>query len=101
MRMRHFWIGFGVTFLVFLGLNLLSAHLRSDCGLGAWLGLSNCADDLRRAGFPWVIWEQGGFIGLNIFRLPALLGDLAVGIIISLLGGWQHAARLARRDPSP
>ena len=100
MQKRYFWIGFAITFLVFLGLNLLSAHLRSDCGLEAWLGLSGCVDDLRLAGFPWVIWEQGGFIGVNIFRLPALFGDMTLGLGISLLVGWGFSLWTVSRKSS-
>ncbi len=94
---RRFWIGFGLGLLAFAALNLLAAHLRSDCGLPALFGLSNCADDIRRAGWPFLFMEQGGFIGLSTFSLPALLADLGVALAASAALGWV-AARWPRRN---
>lgn len=91
--MRAFLIAFVVAVLLFVGVNLLVAHLRSDCGLPALLGQSACADDIRRAGFPLQFWEEGGFAFRRVFSLPALLIDLAVGLLLALAAGW--AARWA------
>ncbi len=88
---RRFWLGLVLGLLAFVALNLLAAHLRSDCGLPAWLGLSNCADDIQRAGFPFLFLERGGFIGLNIFSMPVLLADLGVALAVSVALGWAAA----------
>lgn len=93
---RRFLIGLGVGLVVFLAINLLFAHLRSDCGLPALFGLSNCADDIRRAGWPFLFMEQGGFIGLSTFSLPALLADLGVALAASAALGWA-AERAGRK----
>jgi hypothetical protein len=86
--MRSFLIAFIVALLLFVGVNLLWAHVRSDCGLPSLLGLSACADDIRRAGFPLQFWEEGGFAFRRVFSLPALLGDVAVGLLASVAAGW-------------
>ena len=93
---RRFWMGVGLGLLAFAVINLLVAHLRSDCGLPALLGLSGCADDIRRAGWPLLFMEQGGFIGLSTFSPPALLADLGVALAVSAALGWA-AARAGRK----
>jgi hypothetical protein len=91
--MRRFLLGFLIALLLFVGVNLLVAHVRSDCGLPALLGASGCADDIRRAGFPLQFWEEGGFAFRQVFSLPALLVDLGVGLALSVAAGWA-ASRL-------
>jgi hypothetical protein len=86
--MRTFVIAFIVALLLFVGANLLWAHVRSDCGLPSLLGQSACADDIGRAGFPIQFWEEGGFAFRRVFSLPALLADGAIGLFVSLAAGW-------------
>jgi hypothetical protein len=86
------WLIAGGVLLLFIVINLLSAHLRSDCGLPAVLGMSGCADDIRRAGFPWVFWESGGFAFHEYWSWPAFIADAGLAVAISALAGW-----LARR----
>ena len=88
---RRFWLGFGLSLLAFLLVNLLVAHFRSDCGLPAVLGASVCADDIRRAGWPLLFMEQGGFIGLSLFSTTALLADIIIALVISAAVGWVAA----------
>ena len=78
---------FVIALLLFLGLNLLWAHLQSDCGLPALVGMSACADDIRRAGFPLLFWEEGGFAYRRVFSLPSLLIDVGVGLGMGLIVG--------------
>jgi ABC-type antimicrobial peptide transport system permease subunit len=84
---RAFLAGFLLGFLIFLLLNLLTAHLLSDCGLPAVFGRDACADDIARAGFPLVFFEEGGFAFRSIFNLPYLLIDTLTGLGIAVLGG--------------
>jgi hypothetical protein len=79
--------GFLLGLLIFLFANLLAAHLLSDCGLLAVFGRDSCADDIARAGFPLVFFEEGGFAFHSIFNLPYLLIDILTGIGIAVLGG--------------
>ena len=74
--------------MLYIALNLLSAHLMSDCGLPAVFGISGCADDVVRAGFPFPFYERGGFDFRNIFNLPVLLLDLLFGLALAVLGGY-------------
>ena len=59
MTRRHIF-GFAIGLLFFVAINLLSAHLRSDCGLLAVFERDACADDIARAGWPFAFYEQGG-----------------------------------------
>ena len=57
---RCFAIGFTTGLLAFIIINLLSAHLASDCGLPAVFERDSCADDIARAGWPFRFYERGG-----------------------------------------
>lgn len=91
------WLVAAGVLLLWLVINLISAHLRSDCGLPAVLGASNCADDIRRAGFPWVFWEEGGFAFRQYFSWGALFADLGLAVLTSVLAGWLVRRTLSSR----
>ena len=93
----RFAIGFLVGLLLFLALNLLAAHLNSDCGLPAILGTAGCADDIKRAGFPMQFWEEGGFAFRSVFSATALLVDVLIGLALSLVVGWIAQAYIRGR----
>jgi len=85
---RTFLNGFLIGLLVFILANLFAAHLLSDCGLPALLGADACADDISRAGFPLVFFEQGGFAYRSIFNLPNLALDIFIGLDFAILCGF-------------
>ena len=85
---QTFLKGFLIGLSAFILLNLLAAHLFSDCGLPALFGLGGCADAISRAGFPFVFLEQGGFAYRNIFNLPIFILDLVIGIGIAGMTGY-------------
>src|SRR5262245_22091838 len=100
-RSRWFVIGFVATSLVFLLANIVVAHLRSDCGIWAVIGLwlprwSVCSDDIVRVGFPFLVLEQGGFCYRSIFDPLAALLNSAITIGASLLVGGM--LRLSSRS---
>jgi hypothetical protein len=95
--MRTFAIGAIAALLIFLAANVLAAQLQSDCGLRGMLGIAGCADDIRRAGFPLVFWEEGGFAYRNIFSTGALAADICVGVVVSLAAGWAAQRLWVRR----
>ncbi len=76
-----------ITLDLFIAVNLLAAHLQSDCGLPALLGLSHCADDIRRAGFPLLFWEEGGFAYRSNFEPANFLFDIGLAVIVSVIVG--------------
>ena len=85
---RTFLNGFLIGLLVFILANLFAAHFLSDCGLPALLGADACADDISRAGFPLVFFEQGGFAYRSIFNLPNLALDIFIGLDFAILCGF-------------
>jgi len=94
---RRFITGFGIGFLIFIVINLLSAHLASDCGLPAVFGRDApwhhpprqvCADDIVHAGWPLRFYQEGGFAYHIEFNLPVLLTDLVIGITLASVIGW-------------
>lgn len=80
--------GFLIGLFLFILINILAAHLLSDCGLPALFGLGACADDISRAGFPFVFFEQGGFDYRSEFNPPILLFDITVGVGFAMLIGF-------------
>jgi ABC-type thiamin/hydroxymethylpyrimidine transport system permease subunit len=85
---RTFLKGFFIGLFIVVFVNLLAAHLLSDCGLPALLGADFCADDIARAGFPLVFFEQGGFAYQSGFNLPYLLIDSLTNFIFAVLCGF-------------
>ena len=85
---RTFLNGFLIGLLVFILANLFAAHLLSDCGLPALLGADFCADDISRAGFPLVFFEQGSFAYRSIFNLPYLFLDIFIGLGFAAICGF-------------
>lgn len=90
-KLGLFILGFCSSLLIFVLLNLAAAHWRSDCGLMAVLGLSGCADDIVRLGFPWVVWEAGGFAYHAYLNGVALIADTGLTLGISVVAGLVSA----------
>jgi hypothetical protein len=90
---KKFAIGFLVGLLIFIGINLIAAHLASDCGLPAVFGRDACADDIARMGWPLQFYEEGGFAYRSNFNPPFLLMDTAIGIGLATLWGWIYTRR--------
>ena len=88
MRMTRFWAGFLIGLALFLTVNLLAAHLLSDCGLPSVFGMDACSDDIARAGFPIVFYEKGGFAEHSLFDPGMLALDLLVGVTFSTILGF-------------
>ena len=88
---KRFSIGLGTSLLVFLAINLLMAHLASDCGLPAVFGHDVCADDIARAGWPLQFYEEGGFAYRYNFNTLFLMVDIAIGVIFSVAFGWVYS----------
>ena len=94
---RAFRNGFLIGLFIFILVNVLAAHLLSDCGLPAILGTDSCADDIARAGFPLIFFEQGGFAYRSIFNLPYLLLDIFVGLDFAVICGFVSRLLLKQR----
>ncbi|MBK8418490.1 MAG: hypothetical protein IPL17_06495 [Anaerolineales bacterium] len=95
---RAFLHGMLIGLLLFILANLLAAHLLSDCGLPSVFGMDFCADDIARAGFPLIFFEEGGFSYRSILNLPYLFLDIFIGldfaIVCGFIGRW-----LEKRNP--
>ena len=91
---RRFAIGSLIGLLLFLAINLTSAHLSSDCGLPAVFGYDFCDDDIVRAGWPLRFYEEGGFDSRFIFNRGVLVLDLGIGVLLAGTIGWLFAKRV-------
>ncbi len=72
--------------LIFAAINALSYFGRSQ---GA--SLLGAADGFDRIGFPWLVWEAGGFVGRESMDYTALSKDIAAGIALSFLAAFALA----------
>ena len=85
---KRFRLGFCIGLLFFITINLLAAHLTSDCGLLAVFGRHACADDIARAGWPLQFYEDGGFAYHHSFNILFLVINIGAGLIFGALSGW-------------
>ena len=88
MMTIRYLIGFAMGLLTFIFINLVAAHLSSDCGLFAVFGSDSCSDDIARAGWPIRFYEEGGFAYRRVFDGGALSLDLGLGLASAGLIGW-------------
>jgi ABC-type antimicrobial peptide transport system permease subunit len=88
MIKKRFAIGFAVGVITFIIINLIAAHLASDCGLLAVIGRDACADDIARLGWPLQFYEEGGFAYRFIFNPLTLSLDLGIAVLLSIVSGW-------------
>jgi hypothetical protein len=86
--MKSFAFGALAGLVIFLAANVLATAAQSDCWLLSVLGMTSCADGIQRTGFPLVFSEEGGFAYRHIFSSRALAVDIAVGVVVSLAGGF-------------
>lgn len=91
MRTKRFAIGFSIGFDIFVIINLLTAQFMSDCGLPAVFGVSKCADDIVRMGWPLLFRETGGFAFHEHFSIVNLALDIMIGIVFAGIIGWLWA----------
>ena len=101
MTRRTFLLGFLIGLLIFLLINVLAAHLLSDCGLAAVFGHDFCADDIARAGFPLIFYEDGGFAYRHIFSPQYLYFDIFIGLGLSIALGFVFHWWLNRHPANP
>jgi len=76
--MKRLFRLFGLAVGSFIIACALSYFARSDDH-----GLPGGHDCVRRLGFPFIIWEQGGFAYHQTFSLAALMADLAFATVVS------------------
>lgn len=79
--LRQLCYGLFAGLLVFSLINVLAAHLMSDCGLPALLGWAACNDDIVRAGWPLKFYEEGGIAFHSFYSSYVLVEDMVIGIL--------------------
>jgi len=94
---RSFLYGFLIGLLLFVVVNLVAAQVLSDCGLISVFGRDACADDIARAGFPLVFFEEGGFVYRHIFNMPYFLLDIFIGFDFAIISGFAGRYITAKR----
>jgi hypothetical protein len=85
---KYFATGFVIGLILFLVINLLAAHLASDCGLATFSPTSACADGIARLGWPLQFYESGGFMYTQSFNALYLAIDIGLGLLLASLAGW-------------
>jgi hypothetical protein len=77
--MKRFAIGFFLVLLAFGVANVISYYVRTD--------MPGAADAIRRVGFPFLVWEEGGIAYRYRFSQAALWGDVTVAVCASAAAG--------------
>lgn len=71
--------------MLFMGINLLRAHLMSECGLPAVLHLDTCWDDIVRVGWTLKFYEESGFAYCIDFSMLVFVVDVGIGLALSVI----------------
>src|SRR3954462_7033717 len=71
------------VFFAFCLLNVISHYLRSDASV--------LEGGFRRVGFPFIFLETGGASGTSMFSLLALVGNVFIAFIVSILTGLWYS----------
>jgi len=77
--MKRFAITFLLVLLAFGVANVVSYFVRTD--------MPGAADAIRRAGFPLLVWEEGGFAYRYSFSHAALWANIGVAVAVSAIAG--------------
>ncbi len=77
--------GFLIGLFIFTLSNLLAAPLLSDCGRPTTLRTDSCPDGIVHTGFPFIFFEEGGFVFRRIFNLRCLSLDIFIGFAFAVL----------------
>lgn len=89
MRFKTHLISFLVVFLLFIAANYYSyAHM----------GYGSCDDCFLSFGFPFPLWEEGGFVTVKRILWNGLIADLYVAASVSILSGWLLKKALSRNS---
>ena len=84
---ERFLTGFAVGRFAFMPINVISAHLKSCCGLLAVFERETCANDVALPGWPLTFDERDGLDYLFELDPHSLFMDLAMGVIVEVLYG--------------
>ena len=79
VTVRRFAIGFLAALMAFGLANVISYFVRTDA--------PGAADAIRRVGFPFLVWEEGGFSHRHYFSYTALLADVVVAVCVGACVG--------------
>jgi hypothetical protein len=98
MNRRDLLLGFLVFLGVWVAANWIAVHLRSAGGLLEGLGVvDNWQDDVRRIGFPFQFFEEGGPGYRRVFDPSPLVLDALLMIGSSAGVGFAYA-RIPKRS---
>jgi len=102
LRRKRFWKGFCVCLVVFVVANGMSLVCRTDGGLHTLLGTHIVTmDAITRMGFPFVVWQNGDFVGAPIFSPLMLFWNLAIAFAASFGVGAVLSVKTKAPGNSP
>ena len=94
MRSKTYLIAFVIVFLLFIAANFYS-YVRMSYGF--------CDDCFISFGFPFPLWEEGGFATVRHILWSGLIADLSIAIWTSILLGWvlkKILLKVSKRESS-
>jgi len=92
MRFKAYLIAFIAVFIL-----LIAANYYSYLHVWGW----SCDDCIIRFGFPFDVWEEGGFVSVKRVLWPGVIADLSIAIWIGILIGWASKKLLSVRYARP
>ncbi len=89
MRFKTYPISFLAVVLLFIAANYYS-YVR--------IGYGSCDDCFLSFGFPFPLWEEGGFATVKRILWSGLIADLYVAASVSILSDWLLKKALSRNS---
>jgi formate hydrogenlyase subunit 3/multisubunit Na+/H+ antiporter MnhD subunit len=88
MRFKAYLIAFVAVFLILIAANYYSY---------VQMGRGFCDDCFLHFGWPFPLWEEGGFVTVKRVLWAGLVANVSIAIWIGLFFGWVSSKLLARQ----
>ncbi len=92
MRFKVYLMAFVSVFIL-----LIAANYYRYTHLWGW----SCDDCILRFGFPFDVWEEGGFVTVKRILWAGVIANLSIGVWVSILLGWASSKVLSTRHARP
>jgi hypothetical protein len=59
-----------------------------------------CADCFIQFGFPFWVWEEGGYVGITRVLWAGVIANLSIAVWAGIILGWVSSKLLLRKSRS-
>jgi hypothetical protein len=92
MRFKEYLIALVAVFAVLIAANYYSY---------VQMGRGFCDDCFLHFGWPFPLWEDGGFVTVKRVLWAGVVADVSIAIYVAVFLGWASSKLFARRTVHP